>query len=231
MTSPAMAGGHPATSLEFPLLPSFAQMAAKPPTAQPCKSFVDVTIGSQRADPAIAFKQSSTHRGEPKADNKNQNAATNEASTQSAQDTSTVASLVVHDVRTTNAETSEAPNGVTTTEATHVISSDPPAVADVPPPSTVTLPSVVRASPERTCTDLVPIVGEMDSGFGTPVVTAASSMATTSTPAGALGLLSSYLNPYMRIIGDGFSSPDASYDDAPLCTLNTQCTDLPKTLR
>ncbi|XP_052295304.1 uncharacterized protein LOC127901763 [Citrus sinensis] len=65
MASPAMAGGHPATSLEFPPLPSFAQMAAKPPTAQPCKSFVDAAVESQRAAPAIAFRQSSTHRGEP----------------------------------------------------------------------------------------------------------------------------------------------------------------------
>ena len=36
-----------------------------------------------------------------KADNRNQNAATNEVTTHSAQDTSTVASPVVHDVRTT----------------------------------------------------------------------------------------------------------------------------------
>ncbi|KAL9461919.1 hypothetical protein AB3S75_004838 [Citrus x aurantiifolia] len=65
MASPAMAGGHPATSLEFPPLPSFAQMAAKSPTAQPRKSFVDAAAGSERAAPAIAFRQSSTHRGEP----------------------------------------------------------------------------------------------------------------------------------------------------------------------
>ena len=65
MTSPTMAGGHPATSLKFPLLPSFAQMAAKTPIAQPYKSFVDVTTGFQRGDTIIAFKQSSTHRGEP----------------------------------------------------------------------------------------------------------------------------------------------------------------------
>ena len=162
-----------------------------------------------------------------KAENRNQNTATNEATTHSAQDTSTVASPVVHDVRTTNAETSEAPNGVTTTKATHVISSDPLVAAAVPPPSIVTLPSVVRASPKRTCTDLVPVVGKTDSGFSTPVVTAAGSMDTTSTPTDALGLLNSYFGPYMGMIGGGFSSRDAPYDDASLCTLNTQCTDFP----
>ena len=159
-----------------------------------------------------------------KADNRNQNAATNKATTHSAQDTSTVASPVVHDVRTTNVETSEASNRVTTSEATHVISPDPPAVAVVSPPSTVTLSSVVRASPERTCTDLVPVVSKMDNGFGTPVVTVAGSMATTSTPADALGLLSSYVDPYTRMIGGRVSYREAPYDDAPLCTLNTQCT-------
>ncbi|KAK9213663.1 hypothetical protein WN944_005648 [Citrus x changshan-huyou] len=155
-----------------------------------------------------------------------QNAATNEAASHSAHDTSTVVPPVVHDVSNTNAETSEALNEVITTEATHVISSDPPAVADVPPPSTVTLPSVVRASPERMFTDLVPVVDEMDSGFGTPIVTAAGSMATTFTPVDALGLLSSYVDPYTRMIGGGVSSRDAPYDDVPLYTLNTQCTDL-----
>ncbi|KAL9412593.1 hypothetical protein AB3S75_041270 [Citrus x aurantiifolia] len=69
-----------------------------------------------------------------KADNRNQSAATNEAATHSAQDNSTVASPVVHDVPTTSAKTSEAPNEVTTIEATQVIMSDPPAVADIPPP-------------------------------------------------------------------------------------------------
>ena len=101
------------------------------------------------------------------------------------------------------------PNEVTTTEATHVISSDPLAVAVVPPPSTVTLPPVVRASPERTCTDLVPVVGEMDSGFGTLVVTAAGYMATTSTPTDALRLLSSYFGPYIGMTGGALSSHDA----------------------
>ncbi|KAL9418422.1 hypothetical protein AB3S75_036393 [Citrus x aurantiifolia] len=60
-----MAGGHPATSSESPPLPSFAQMSAKLPITQPCKSFVDVTTRSQRAAPVVAFRQSSTHRGEP----------------------------------------------------------------------------------------------------------------------------------------------------------------------
>ncbi|KAL9407486.1 hypothetical protein AB3S75_046100 [Citrus x aurantiifolia] len=40
-------------------------MASKSPIVQPCKSFVDVTTGSQSSDPAIAFRQSSTHKGEP----------------------------------------------------------------------------------------------------------------------------------------------------------------------
>ncbi|KDO40604.1 hypothetical protein CISIN_1g0140561mg, partial [Citrus sinensis] len=110
-----------------------------------------------------------------KADNRKLNAATNEAATH------------------TNAETSEAQNEVITTEATHVISSDAPAVADGPPQSTVTLPSVVRASPEPTCSDIVPVVDKDDSGFSTPVVTAASSMATTSTPIVPLGMAGSAL--------------------------------------
>ena len=53
-------------------------------------------------------------------------------------------------------------------------------------------------------------------------------LTTTSTPAHTLGLLSTYLDPYTRIIGSEFSSRDAPYDDAPLCTLNTQCTYLPE---
>ena len=120
-----------------------------------------------------------------KVDNRMQNAATNEAASHNVHDTSTVVPPVVHDVSNTNAKASEAPNEIITTEATHVISSDPPAVANVPPPSTVTLLSVVRASPERMCTDLVLVVDEMDSGFDTPIVTAAGSMATTSTPVDA----------------------------------------------
>ncbi|KAL9424510.1 hypothetical protein AB3S75_031602 [Citrus x aurantiifolia] len=69
-----------------------------------------------------------------KTDNRNQSAATNEAATHSAQDNSTVASPVVHDVPTTSAKTSAAPNEVTTIEATQVIMSDPPVVADISPP-------------------------------------------------------------------------------------------------
>ena len=65
MASPTMAGGHPAISLEFPPLSSFAQMTSKSPTARLCKSFVDVTIGSQSSDSAITFKQSSTYKNEP----------------------------------------------------------------------------------------------------------------------------------------------------------------------
>ena len=158
-----------------------------------------------------------------KVDNKKQNAATNEATNQSAHDTSTVATAgfvatvlplpVVHDVSTTNAETSKATNEVTTTEATHVISSHSHVVADVIPSTIVTLPSVMRAPPELMCSDLVPVVDKTDSGFGLPAVTAVGSMATTSTPSKALGPLSSDLVPYVEMTGGGFNFCDAPAQD------------------
>ncbi|KAH9684251.1 protein WVD2-like 3 [Citrus sinensis] len=135
-----------------------------------------------------------------KADNRKLNAATNEAATH------------------TNAETSEAQNEVITTEATHVISSDAPAVADGPPQSTVTLPSVVRASPEPTCSDIVPVVDKDDSGFSTPVVTAASSMATTSTPIVPLGMAGSALRFRDAPSTEVMAIQCAPYDDAPICS-------------
>lgn len=154
-----------------------------------------------------------------KVDNIKQNAATNEVINQSAHDTSTVATSglvatifplpVVHDVSTTNVETSEATNEVTTTEATHVISSDSPVVVDVIPPTIVTLPLVMRAPPDLTYNDLVPVVDKANSGFGLRVITTAGYMATTSTPSEALGPLSSDLISYVGMTGGEFSFRDA----------------------
>ncbi|KAL9407476.1 hypothetical protein AB3S75_046094 [Citrus x aurantiifolia] len=145
-----------------------------------------------------------------KTDNRNQSAATHEAATHSDQNNSPVASPVVQDVPTTNAETSEALNEGTTTEATPIIISDPPAVADVPPPSTITQP---------TCSDLVPAV----------------------TPAGDpyrhQGRF--YRSSSSQTVSSCDTFPDipptdvlaiqcAPHDAAPICTFNTESTDVPE---
>lgn len=54
-----------------------------------------------------------------------------------------------------------------------------------------------------------PVVDKIDNGFGLPAVTAAGSMATTSTPSKALGPLSSDLVPYVEMTGGGFSFRNA----------------------
>ncbi|KAL9448767.1 hypothetical protein AB3S75_016131 [Citrus x aurantiifolia] len=184
-----------------------------------------------------------------KADNRNQNAATTEAAT--------VDPLVVSTVPTTSADTSEAPHEVPTAAVTPVIISDPPVVAALPPPSIDAQPSVVCATPEPTCSDLV------------PATTSAASTVTTPTPladllplsddhAARVGITAGDLiyrelpawDPY-RHQGRLYRSsswqtasscdtfpdipstevlplPYAPYDAAPICTLNTESTDVPE---
>ena len=100
-----------------------------------------------------------------KAYNRNHSTVTNGAAT--------VVPPVVHNSPTTSVETREAPNEVPAAEATQVIISDAPAVADIPPPSTFTQPSVVCASPKPTCSDLVPAVTGADTTVTTPTPLAA----------------------------------------------------------
>ncbi|KAL9459047.1 hypothetical protein AB3S75_002435 [Citrus x aurantiifolia] len=183
-----------------------------------------------------------------KTDNRNQSAATHEAATHSDQNNSTVASPVVQDVPTTNAETSEALNEGTTIEATPIIISDPPAVADVPPPSTVTQP---------TCSDLVPAVTSVDSTVTTPTPLAglvplsgdhaarvgitAGDLIYRATPAGDpyrhQGRF--YRSSSSQTVSSCDTFPDipttdvlaiqcAPHDAAPICTFNTESTDVPE---
>ena len=182
-----------------------------------------------------------------KADNKNQNAATTEATT--------VVPPVVSTVPTTSADTSEAPNEVPTAAVTPVIISDPPAVADLPPPSIAAQPSVVCATPEPMCSDLVPTVTGAASTVTTPTPLAAL-LPLSNDHAARVGITAGDLiyreihawDPY-RHQGRFYRSsswqtasscdtfpdipstevlalPYAPYDAAPICTLNTECTDV-----
>ncbi|KAL9451931.1 hypothetical protein AB3S75_007857 [Citrus x aurantiifolia] len=145
-----------------------------------------------------------------KTDNRNQSAATHEAATHSDQNNSTVASPVVQDVPTTNAETSEALNEGTTTEATPIIISDPPAVADVPPPSTVTQP---------TCSDLVPAVTPAGDPYRHQGRFYRSSSSQTVSSCDTFPDIPTT---------DVLAIQCAPHDAAPICTFNTESTDVPE---